>query len=70
MLTNEINNKDTSKSHQVIESNVVRILRLDLTLLFIEMIEIKFSWFKTGVNLANSVLRKLITHLRMEISVN
>ena len=62
MLTNEMNNKDISKSHQVIGSNVLRILKLELTFSLIDKIEIKFEWYKIGVNLTNSFLFGLIIH--------
>ena len=62
MLTNEMNNIDISKSHQVIGSNVLRILKLELTFSTIDKIEIKFEWYKMGVNLVNSLLFGLIIH--------
>ena len=68
MLINEINNKDISKSHQVIGSNVVRILKLELIFSFTDMIVIKFSYDKIGVNLASSVRLGLITQSAIEIS--
>ena len=39
MLISEIINKDINKSHQVIGSNVVRILDLELIFSLIDMIE-------------------------------
>ena len=55
ILSREIINKNINKSHQVIGSNVVRILKLELIFSLIDMIEIKFSYNKIGGNLANSV---------------
>ena len=52
ILSREIINKNINKSHQVIGSNVVRILKLELIFSFIDMIEIKFSYDKIDVNLA------------------
>ena len=70
MLINEINNKEISNNHQVIGSNVVRIVKLlGLTLWSKEIIDIKFDCDKTGVNLANSVRWGLITQSPKEISV-
>ena len=51
-LSNEIINKDKSKSHQVIGSNVDKIFKLELIFLFNDMIEIKYLYVKNGVNLA------------------
>ena len=53
MLTNEINNKEISKSHQVIGSNVVRILKFALTFWSTDTIEIMLSSDNGVVNLAN-----------------
>lgn len=68
MLTNEINNKDVSKSHQVIGSKVVKIFKLDLIFSCNDKIEIKFELHKIGVNLANCVLSKVITQSSIDIS--
>ena len=70
MLTNEISNNEMSKNHQVIGSNVVRILKFDLTFWSIDMIERIFVCFNGVVNLANSIRLGLITHLPITISVN
>ena len=43
MFTNEIINKDMSKSHQVIGSKVVKNLKLELIFSSIEINEIKFE---------------------------
>ena len=69
MLTNEINNKEMSKNHQVVGSNVVRILKSDLTLWSIDMIERICVCFNGVVNLANSIRLGLITQLPITISV-
>ena len=69
MLTNEINNKEMSKRHQVIGSNVVRILNSDLTFWSIDMIERIFVCFNGVVNLANSIRLGLITQFPITISV-
>ena len=68
MLINETNNKDISKSHQVIGSNVFRILKLELIFSFIDIIAIKFGYDKIGVNLENLVRLGLITQSAIEIS--
>ena len=69
MLTNEISNKEITKSHQVIGSNVVRILKFDLTCWSIDTIEIIFVCINVFANLANSILLGLITQLAIIISV-
>ena len=62
MLINEINNEDVSKSHQVIGSKVVKILKLELIFSFIDKIEIRLTLDKSVVNLAYLILSELITH--------
>ena len=69
MFTNEISNKDIIKSHQVIGSKIVRIFKLELIFSFNDIIVIKFSYDKIGVNLANSALLGVITQSQTEISV-
>ena len=69
MLSKEIINKDINKSHQVIGSNVVRILKVELIFSLIDIIEIKFSYDKIDVNLAISVRLGVITQLETEMSV-
>ena len=69
MLTNEINNKEVSKSHQVIGSNVVRILKVDVTFWSIDMIEMIFVCINGVVNLAYLVRLGCITQLPITISV-
>ena len=69
VLSNEIINNDTNKSHQVIGSNVVRILKVELIFSLIDMIEIKFSYDKIDVNLANSVHLGVMTQSEIEMSV-
>ena len=69
MLTNEISNKEMNKNHQVIGSNVVRILKFDLTFWSIDMIEIIFACDNGVVNLANSVRLGLIIQSPITISV-
>ena len=68
ILINEINNKEISKSHQVIGSNVVRILKLELIFSFIDMIAIKFGYDRIDVNVTNSVRLGVITQSEIEIS--
>ena len=41
-LTNEIINKEMSKNHQKIGSNVDKICKLELIFLFNDMIEVKY----------------------------
>ena len=69
MLTNEINNKEMSKSHQVIGSNVVRILKFDLNLWSIDIIDIISVCDNGVVNLENSILLGLIIQSPITISV-
>ena len=69
MLINEINNKEMSKSHQVIGSNVEKILKFDLTFWSIDMIEIIFVCVIGVVNLANSVRLGPINQFPITISV-
>lgn len=68
IFTNEISNKDMSKSHQVIGSKVVKNLKLELIFSLIEINEIKFEWYKIGENLAFSLRLRLITQSAMETS--
>ena len=63
MLTNEMNNKDANKSHQVIGSNVVKIFEFESMFSFIHKIQTKFPLDKIGVNFAKFVLSELITQL-------
>ena len=63
-----MNNKEISKNHQVIGSNVVKILKVDFILLLIDMIEAIFSYDNTGLNFAYSVLFAVKSHSTREIS--
>ena len=69
MLTNEISNKEMNKHHQVIGSNVVRILKFDLNFWSIDMVEMIFVCINVVVNLANSIRLGLITQSPITISV-
>ena len=69
MFTNEISDKDMSKSHQVIGPKIVRIFKLELIFSFIDIIVIKFSYDKIVVNFVNSTLLGVITQSQTEISV-
>ena len=68
MLKNEINNKEVSKSHQVIGSNVVRNLKSNLTFWLIDIIEIIFVCINGVANLANLLRLGLIIQLLITIS--
>ena len=57
-----------SKNHQVIGSKVAKNLKLELIFCLIDIIDIKFSWPKMGVNLTISYLKGLITQSEIEIS--
>ena len=70
MLINETNNKEMNKSHQVIGSNVVTILKLDFVFSLVETIEIKFVYDMIGVNLVKLILLKLITQSATAISLS
>lgn len=70
MLINETNNKEMNKSHQVIGSNVVTILKLDFVFSLVETIEIKSVYDMIGVNLVKLILLKLITQSATAISLS
>lgn len=70
MLINETNNKEMNKSHQVIGSNVVMILKLDFVFSLVETIEIKSVYDMIGVNLVKLILLKLITQSATAISLS
>ena len=70
MLINETNNNEMNKSHQVIGSKVVTILKLDFVFSLIETIEIKSVYDMIGVNLVKLILFKLITQSATAISLS